>query len=135
MTTKEQKSLVLKTFNKELTQFLDELTNVIPDNTDIKQGKRSHKMMSKLNPSMIIKSWQIYVNDPYYDQIMSSDLDFFLNKDYTQDMENLGSKESLDFISKIKTPVKNLDEKNKQTAFNYIQNLCKLADAYNQLSN
>ena len=50
-------------------------------------------------------------------------------------MENLGSKESLDFISKIKTPVKNLDEKNKQTAFNYIHNLCKLADAYNQLSN
>lgn len=127
----QQKSIVLKAFNKTLSEFLTEMNNIIPNNVDIKTAKRSNAIMCKMNPSLIIKSWGKNINDHYYQHIMESNLEFFLEKDYTEDMENLGSNETLEFISNIKEPIKNLDEKNRDTAFIYIQNLCKLAYAYN----
>ena len=131
MSNSKQKSVVLKAFNKTLSEFLTEMNNIIPNNSDIKSAKRSNSIMSKMNPSLIIKAWETHVNEHYYEHIMKSDLDYFLEKDYSEDMENLGTNDSLEFISNIKEPIKNLDEKNKETAFVYIQNLCKLSYAYN----
>ncbi len=127
-----QKSMILKAFNTTLGEFLNEMCAIFPENVQLKMGKRSQEMISKMNPSLIIKSWEKHVNDNYYEQIMKSDLTFFLEKDYAEDMQNLGGCDTaLEFISNIKSPIKSLDEKNKETAFTYIQNLCKLSYAYN----
>lgn len=127
-----QKSMILKAFNSTLSEFLNEMCTIFPENVQLKMGKRSQEMITKMNPSLIIKSWEKHVNDSYYEHIMKSDLTFFLEKDYTQDMQSLGGCDTaLEFISNIKSPIKSLDEKNKETAFTYIQNLCKLSYAYN----
>lgn len=130
MTT--QKSMVLKAFNNTLSEFLNEMCNIFPENTQLKMGKRSQEMITKMNPTLIIKAWEKHVNNNYYEHIMKSDLTFFLEKDYSEDIQSLGSNNDvLEFISNIKAPIKSLDEKNKGTAFTYIQNLCKLSYAYN----
>lgn len=128
-----QKSMVLKAFNKTLSEFLNDMCDIFPENTQLKMGKRSQEMITKLNPLLIIKAWETHVNNQYYEEIMKSNLTFFLEKDYAKDIENLGSSNNnvLEFISNIKNPIKNLDETNKATAFTYIQNLCKLSYAYN----
>lgn len=127
-----QKSMILKAFNKTLSEFLNEMCTIFPENVQLKMGKRSQEMITKMNPSLIIKSWDKHVNNNYYEHIMNSDLTYFLEKDYNEDMQSLGGSDTaLEFISNIKSPIKSLDEKNKDTAFTYIQNLCKLSYAYN----
>ena len=84
-------------------------------------------------PKIIIDVWYRYINVQYNDEILRGEIDYFLNKDYSEDLINLGNdkREVLEFINNIREPLKNLDDKNKEISVNYLQNLCKLAEAYN----
>jgi hypothetical protein len=88
-------------------------------------------MIKKLNPSIIIKSWFIYVYNPYNTYIEEGNIDYFLNKDYSEDLSSIQkADEFLKIIDKVRSPLKTLDESNKIVCTEYLQKLNKLSLLY-----
>lgn len=130
------KKIIVDTFNNTFAEFLVDLTSVFPENKYIKKSKNNLKIITGVAPKVVIGVWNTYINDKYYDTIIKGELQYFLEKDYTDDLQVLGadkSSEVLDFINNIREPIKNLDTKNLDTSLNYLQNLSKLSYAYNNM--
>jgi len=70
-----------------------------------------------------------YVLDKYKNEIMNGDIDYFLNKDYTNDFEYMDNI-VIEKFNTLKGPIKKMDEMNKNKVIKYMQNLIKLADLY-----
>ena len=132
-----QTKIIQEAFNNTFKDFLKELCIVFPTNDDLKKYKNGYNLLVSVTPKLVIPLWESYVNDQYYDKIMNSSIDEFIDKDYTMDVRNLGGQklEALQFIDKIREPLRNLDETNKNTSINYVRNLCQLSRAYKEQSN
>ena len=131
------KSIVLKAFNKQFFDFLDELIAIYPDNVEILTGKETFESFKKLNPTCIIKVWYPYIYAPYQSTIDSGNIDFFMEKDYSADLNSANvanAKNVLDMIDNVRGPIKNLSKENRVHATKYIQNLSKLSAAYADLA-
>lgn len=130
------KTTILKLFNTHLFEFMDELSILFPDNMDIKASINLFQLTKTANASLLVKIWYTYVETPYGDILRDGKLDYFLDKDYKDDLVNLpNAANALRAIDMLRKPVKETSETNKQHSLNYIVNLCKMSVAYNQLSN
>lgn len=127
------KKVILEAFNNTFGEYLNEVVKLFPEYTYLKKSKNNFKIINTMAPKIIIDVWYRYINVQYNDEILRGEIDYFLNKDYSEDLINLGNdkREVLEFINNIREPLKNLDDKNKEISVNYLQNLCKLAEAYN----
>ncbi len=129
-----QTKIILEAFNNTFKEFLKELCAVLPENENIKKYKNGFNLLTTMTPKLTIQSWQPYVNDKYYDEIITmKNINTFIDKDYSSDIINLGSgkkSEAIEFIDNIREPLRDLADSNKETSLNYIQNLCKLSAAY-----
>ena len=133
----DRTKLVLEAFNNTFKNFLKQLCIVFPENMDIKKYKNGFNLLTTMNATLTIQSWQSYVNDKYYDEITTMrNIDNFIDKDYSSDIRNLGSgkkAEAIEFINNIREPLRGLEETNKETSLNYIQNLSRLAAEYHKI--
>ena len=128
------KSTVLRGFNNLFFEFIADLVLIFPENSDIKEAKVAFEFFKKANPTAIIKCWQYFVCDRYSDVIAAGNLSFFFDKDYSSDLNDVSkSDEILKAIDKIREPVKQMDEKNKETALKYLKNLCTLSNIYSKV--
>lgn len=127
------KSTILQAFNNHFFEFVDDVQSVFPDDTDIMAAKTALVTMRKMNPRLIAKIWYEYIVLKYDDQIQNGDISFFLNKDYSEDLTDMGSSSNT-IISKInilREPIKNMGQENQDKSMKYIKNLNKLAKLYN----
>ena len=126
-----EKSILLKTFNKHLIDLLDDVLIVYPENIEILSTKSSLETLKRMNPTAIIKAWYKFVYIPYKDYIEEGNLSFFFNKDYSKDLSHLNnSNEFLEIIEKIRGPLNDLSEVNKEHTTAYLKNLSKLSFLY-----
>lgn len=133
MTTK---STILKLFNEHFFEFMDELVDIFPDNLDIIASINLFKLTKSANITLLIKIWYTYVEVPYGEILRQDNLDYFLDKDYKDDLVNLpNAANALRGIDMLRNPIKTTSDKNKEHSLNYIKNLCKMSLAYNNLSN
>lgn len=131
MTTK---SISLKAFNTHFDEFIDEIISVIPENIDIKSARNLTIMARKANVTIIVKVWYSYIYAPYKERIDSGDLDFFINKDYCEDLNGVSnSSDIMKSIDALRSPIKDMSDTNKAHSLKYVQNLCKLSELYNSL--
>ena len=129
------KSTILKAFNNHFFEFFDDLINIVEDNTDIKSSKKFLSLTKMANASLIIKIWYQFISTPYKSYFESGDLDYFANKDYSEDLSQLANaKDTLKALDKFRVPLKSLDQSNKEKCLEYLKNLCKLSDLYDDLS-
>lgn len=129
------KSAILKAFNNHFFEFFDDLINIVEDNTDIKSSKKFLSLTKLANASLIIKIWYQFISTPYKSYFDNDDLDYFANKDYSEDLSQLSNAEdTLKALDKFRVPLKSLDQSNKEKCLEYLKNLCKLSDLYNGLS-
>lgn len=129
------KSTVLKAFGTHFFEFMDDLVKIFPENRDIRDAKTAFDLIRKGNPAILPKTWHAYVYVPYNTQIEGGDLDYFLNKDYSQDLANLANADDVGrSIDKLRAPLRELSTDSKDSALKYVQNLNKLANLYMQLS-
>ena len=85
-----------------------------------------------MNPKIIIEVWKAYISDKYSEEIEKGDLTYFLNKNYSEDLEdNDYNKEILDKIEKMKNSIDLMSNENKEKTIKYLQNLNKLCKLYN----
>lgn len=123
---------ILSAFNNHFEEFLNDVVRVFPDDMEIATAVTALGKLRKANPRLIILTFKEHVRIPYGSQIEEGNLEFFLNKDYTGDVEGSSQANAiLDKIDKIKDPIRNMDEIEKAKVLKYIQNLCKLCDLYN----
>jgi hypothetical protein len=125
------KTDILSGFNNHLNELLESLIEILPDNKELKTSLASLVTIRKANPKLIIMSWKHYVLDKYEENIMSGNLEYFLEKDYSDDVKDTGdSANILDKIIVIKNTMKGLDKVNLDKTVSYLQNLTKLCKVY-----
>ena len=130
-----QSSIILTTFNDHFIEFVNDIINVFPEDTDILAAKNSFLLIRKANPKMIIKIWNKFVVDKYKDAIDNDDISFFINKDYSADLNNAeNSDKIMDAINRLRNPVKLMEPQDQKKVMKYIQNLTKLSILYNSLA-
>ena len=81
--------------------------------------------------------YEVEINHKYRNDIVAGDINFFLDKDYSEDLQSASwfpngtsSSSILEKISMLREPIRELGEENLKKAVGYIQNLTKLADLY-----
>ena len=130
-----QSSIILTTFNDHFIEFVNDIINVFPEDTDILAAKNSFLLIRKANPKMIIKIWNNFVVDKYKDAIDNDEISFFINKDYSTDLNNAeNSDKIMDAINRLRNPVKLMELQDQKKVMKYIQNLTKLSILYNSLA-
>jgi hypothetical protein len=119
---------MLTIFNDHFVEFITDIHNVFPEDADILAAKNSLIAIRKANPKLIVKIWIKYVATPYQDRIMSGDINFFIEKDYSNDLTRSNNPDQImESIDRLRNPVKQMNPDNQQKTMKYIQNLCKIA--------
>jgi hypothetical protein len=125
------KSEVLTGFNNHLTEMIDALLEVLPNNKELKAASVSIGTLRRANPKIIIPIWKTYVLDKYEENIMGGNIEYFLEKDYTEDVKDTGNATTiLEKINIVKNTMKELDKENIDKTILYLQNLTKLCKVY-----
>jgi hypothetical protein len=124
---------ILKAFTGHLIEFANEIRNVFPNDSHLRTSGIFLEGLVKINPKSIIIGWKECVNDLYKDQILKGDLEYFINKDYNEDLEGSDNKgKILKTIDSFRDKIRNMGEDNKKKSMKYIQNLTKLCNMYFQ---
>lgn len=115
-------------FNNHFEEFITDIQNVFPDDPDILTAKNALITIRKANPKLLVRIWSNYVVGPYKEQIEQGDIDFFINKDYSQDLSrNDNAGKIMESIDRLRQPIKMMNNENQMKTMKYIQNLTKLA--------
>lgn len=119
---------IVTIFNDQFVEFVTDIQNVFPEDHDILVAKNSLIAIRKANPKMIVKIWNMYIVSKYKAEIEKGDIGFFINKDYSSDLENSdNSNKIMESINRLREPIKQMSSENQQKTMKYIQNLTKLA--------
>jgi hypothetical protein len=126
------KSNILKAFNDHFVDFLNDIQSVFPNDSDIQASKTTLLAIKKMNPRLIIKIWNEHIVKKYKNQILNADLSFFIDKDYSDDLNDMDDASNIaNKINKLREPIKNMGKENQDKCMKYIQNLTKLSELYN----
>lgn len=127
-------SNILTAFNDHFMEFLTDVQSVFPDDADILSAKNSLMAIRKANPRMIVKIWNTFIVGKYRKEIEDGNIDFFVNKDYSEDVANVdGSGKIMESINRLREPIRNMSAENQEKTMKYIQNLTKLAFMYESM--
>jgi hypothetical protein len=122
---------LLTAFNDHFVEFLSDIQRVFPEDVDILTAKNALLTIRKTNPKMIVKIWNKFIVGEYKKEIDAGDIDFFINKDYSKDIENSASSDKItESIDRLRNPVKQMSVEDQSKVMKYIQNLTKLATLY-----
>lgn len=128
-------STILTAFNDHFMEFVSDIESVFPEDHDILASKNAFITIRKINPKLIIRVWSEYVVGKYRSEIDSGNIEYFINKDYTQDvLDSPNSKKIIMGIDRLRNPVKEMNEVNKKKSMGYIQNLTKLCTIYGNMN-
>lgn len=123
---------IVGAFNNHFVEFLEDVHSIFPEDKQIKTAKSALLMLKKANPSVIVKIWKEYITSKYKDEIYQGNMDFFINKDYSEDLQNAGNQNTImESINRLRDPIRNMGESNQEKAMKYIQNLTKISELYN----
>ena len=121
-------SNILTAFNDHFIEFVNDVHCVFPDDADILATKNALTTIRKLNPRMIVKIWNTFIVSKYKSEIEAGNIEFFINKDYSQDVSTTSNSDKImESIDRLRDPIKNMSVENQSKVMKYIQNLTKLA--------
>ena len=119
---------ILTAFNDHFIEFVNDVHCVFPDDADILATKNALTTIRKLNPRMIVKIWNSFIVSKYKSEIESGNIEFFVNKDYSQDISATNNSDKImECIDRLREPIKNMSIENQSKVMKYIQNLTKLS--------
>ena len=131
-------SNILSGFNDHFNEFLNDILSVFPNNNDIITAKNSLILIRKTNPKIIIQIWNSYVVGKYINEIELGNIDFFISKDYSSDLNNLDESKKTkitESIDRLRNPIKLMNSVDREKSMKYIQNLTKLSTMYFSINN
>ena len=128
-------NIYAKAFNNCLEEYLLFILNLFPDNIDIRTAYNGLLNIKKVNPMLIVKFWNGYVVAKYNTPIQQNDYDFFINKEYTQDILSTSSDQNIsqqiiEGIEKIRQSIINMQVSDKEKWIQYMKQLNNLSILY-----
>jgi len=122
-------SNILMAFNDHFADFINDIQSVFPEDVDILSAQNALIAIRKANPRMIVKMWNSFIVSKYRNEIAAGNLEFFMNKDYANDVSNTqNSDKIMESIDRLREPIRNMGPDNQAKVMKYIQNLTKLAE-------
>jgi hypothetical protein len=127
------KTTILKAFNSQFEEFLEDIELLFPENKDIRTTKTGLMMMRKANPKKMVSVWYRYICIKYEDEIEKENMEYFLTKDYSTDlkMEDGAAGKVMDAIDKLREPLRELNPENTKKCVQYLKNMNQLSKIYN----
>ena len=129
MESENQKTLK-ELFCNQLLEFMDDILTIFPNNLDLKTGKTFIVGLTKVSKRKLIGIWKTSVLDIYEEAIMKGDKEYFINKDYTEDLGEGGTDKMMSVVEDVRVLIRNTSEENKDKAIQYLQNLTKICKLY-----
>ena len=129
MESENQKTLK-ELFCNQLIEFMDDLLTIFPNNLDLKTGKTFIVGLTKVSKRKLIWIWKTSVVDIYEEAIMKGDKEYFINKDYSEDLGEGGTDKMMSVVEDVRVLIRNTSEENKDKAIKYLQNLTKICKLY-----
>lgn len=120
-----RKAVILSAFFDQLTTFVKELTEMYPEDPDFQLLSTTIRLMKTANPSLVVNQVCIAV-EGMEDKIQAKDESFFMNRSYDE-YEEVEDKTIFD---KLKQYVDQMTTDTKDIVWKYVQNIVKLAKAY-----
>jgi hypothetical protein len=118
----------LQAFNDHFIDFVNDIQSVFPEDHDLLVAKNSFITIRKANPKLIVKIWNTYIVSKYKKEIENGDIGFFIEKDYSQDVNGIEhSDKIMEAINRLREPIKNMSKESQEKTMKYIQNLSKLS--------
>lgn len=116
------KKVLIDTFFNQFTDFLKQLENMYPDDTDFPVFITTLGLLKSTNPNLVVKFVKENIADLYKDKILNKDESFFLDQDYTKHGDV-----DLNIVHKLKKYVKDMSPNSKDVVWKYIELLMKLS--------
>lgn len=121
-----------KLFNSHLIEFLEDVIEIFPENVDLKTGLTIIEGLKFAKPKYLISVWKVSIVDLYEEQIMKGDKNFFINKNYEEDVAEDNKNKVLIIIDDVKKLMRETSEENRDKTMKYVQNLTKICKLYYQ---
>ena len=129
MESETQKTLK-QLFCTQLIEFMDDIISIFPNNLDLKTGKTFIVGLTKVSKKKLIGIWKTSVVDVYEEAILKGDKEYFINKDYSEDLGEVGTDKMMSVIEDVRALMRKTSEKNKEKAMKDLQNLTKICKLY-----
>jgi hypothetical protein len=114
---------------------MDDIMSVFEDKLPFNQAKKNCELIQSANPSILVRAWHQYVYSKYADVIESGNTDFFLEKDYSDDINQFDYAEHImKVINTFRQPLKDLSESNKDMAMKHVQMLSRISVRYAEVA-
>jgi hypothetical protein len=123
-------TLILNTFIKQLDECLQDIANTYNADARFIKCKLYFETIKQSNPKLLIQVWKKHITNVYKDKIYAGDIDYFLNKDYKQDISSHYNDTIENAIHDLRKVIRDMSSENIQMSLKYIQNLCKLSELY-----
>jgi len=129
MESETQKTLK-QLFCTQLIEFMDDVLRIFPNNLDLKTGKTFIVGLTKVSKKKLVAIWKTSVVDIYEELIINGDKEYFINKDYSEDLGEGGTDKMMSVIEDVRILMRKTSEENKDKAMKYLQNLTKICKLY-----
>jgi|GEM_PF-3437617 hypothetical protein len=123
-------ALILSTFIKQMDECIQDIEGIYAMDKRFIKVRLSFETVKKTNPKLILSSWKTMVTDKYDKQIEAGNLDYFLEKNYSEDINEPYTVSTDNTINEMKNAMSNMSAENKAVSLKYVQNLCKLSKLY-----
>lgn len=121
---------ILTAFNNQFVEFIEDILRLFPGDKDLLLSKNGILTLKKGNPKLLIQIWKQFIADVYLKEIEAGDISFFIEKDYTNDVKLLESDKVVEVINRLRNPIREMDQTNRDACMKYIQNMTKLTQMY-----
>jgi hypothetical protein len=125
-------------FNNKITNFINDLIIVFPNDTDFKLFKNTINLVKLANKKLLLEYFKIGVNDEFKNNIINKNEQFFLDNNYSTVLDNTQiehaiNKENVNerLIEKLKEYWTQLNEENREIVWDYFNILLQLSEKIN----
>ena len=119
-----QMAALMSAFFDNTISFLNELTEMYPDDADFSFLLNTVKLMKTTNPSLVVTTVRNETRN-FSEKIMKKDESFFMSYSFEEYSKNI----DLAIIPRLRNYISNMDQKSKDSVWAYIQNITRLAAA------
>jgi hypothetical protein len=121
---------VVKIFNEIFFNFVNLISKTFPNDLEITIAKNKLYAIKKINPKLFIKIWKKHITDKYRDSIEEGNIDYFIEKNYSDDLNKVNNSERvMKSINRLREPIKKMDKSRQDMAMLFIQDLSKISEA------
>ena len=112
MESETQKTLK-QLFCTQLIEFMDDVLRIFPNNLYLKTGKTFIVCLTKVSKKKLVSIWKTSVVDIYEELIMNGDKEYFINKDYSEDLGEGRTDKMMNVIEDVRILMRKTSEENK----------------------